>query len=135
MKRNRAGEDGLNPTSNDNRSVLESARPGRAGDRGSGGEQLGLLPQTPAPQDPICLAATGPTPRVSSSSPSFSQTPAQPTTSSPGCGHGHQFLPAPGQGQQGSEGGPCTWATLPGSTFCNHTLCVLGQVSLALKGG
>lgn len=37
MKRNRAGEDELNPTSN-NRSVLESARPGRAGDGGSGGE-------------------------------------------------------------------------------------------------
>lgn len=37
MKRNRAGEDELNPTSN-SRSVLESARPGRAGDGGSGGE-------------------------------------------------------------------------------------------------
>lgn len=38
MKRNRDGEDGLNPTSSNNRSVLELARPGRAGTRGSGGE-------------------------------------------------------------------------------------------------
>ena len=71
MKRNRDGEDGLNPTSSNNRSVLESARPGRAGTgaavrRGAGLRVLGrgLLPQTPAPQDPICLAATGPTPSV-----------------------------------------------------------------------
>ena len=56
MKRNRDGEDGLNPTSSNNRSVLESARPGRAGTgaavrRGAGLRVLGggLLPQTPPP--------------------------------------------------------------------------------------
>lgn len=74
MKRNRAGEDELNPTGNNNRSVLESARPGRAEDGGSSGKGRwalgagpwalgrGPLPQTPAPQDPAHLAATGPTP-------------------------------------------------------------------------
>lgn len=38
MKRNRAGEDELNPTGNNSRSVLESTRPGRAEDGGSSGK-------------------------------------------------------------------------------------------------
>ena len=62
MKRNRAGEDELNPTSN-NRSVLESARPGRAGDAGSGGEgrwvlscvRLFAIPWTVALQTPLFM--------------------------------------------------------------------------------
>lgn len=56
----------------------------------------------------------------------------------PGRGQEHPLLPGPGQGPRGLEGGPWVWATLPGSTFCSHTLCDLGQVSSvssALKEG
>lgn len=107
MKRNRAGEDELNPSRNNNRSVF--GQPGEAGEdragRGrDGGQGLGAVQERGATDTPG-LVTPGLKPEDSASSLSASGPPLL-NHHPPGGGQAHHLLPGPSQGWHSRKAGP-----------------------------